>query len=99
MHPAFDQIMNELTKFRFRSGGHQELESVIIRAPYGAVGHGGLYHSQSPEAHYCIPGVRIFVPSNANSASILLKTASELKDPTIIFEPKLLYRQPGISFR
>lgn len=67
----------------------------MIRAPFGAVGHGGLYHSQSPESHYCIPGMRIIVPSSARKAKGLLLGAIENPDPTIIFEPKILYRSNG----
>ena len=68
--PAFDQvssfqficskITNELSKFRYRSGGEFALETLIIRAPCGAVGHGGLYHSQSIEAFFShSPGMKV----------------------------------------
>lgn len=46
--PAFDQIVNEAAKYRYRSGGQFECGSLTIRATWGAVGHGALYHSQSP---------------------------------------------------
>ena len=78
--PAFDQIVNEAAKYRFRSGGTFDCggESInllvlllltslyiglTIRAPYGAVGHGGHYHSQSPEAFFAhIPGMKVVIP-------------------------------------
>lgn len=50
--PAFDQLVNEAAKFRFRSGGGFDVGKLTVRAPCGAVGHGGLYHSQSPEAFF-----------------------------------------------
>ena len=49
--PAFDQIINEAAKFRYRSGNEFNCGKLVFRTPYGAVGHGGLYHSQSPEGY------------------------------------------------
>ncbi|KAL5563837.1 hypothetical protein UlMin_033584 [Ulmus minor] len=49
IYPAFDQIVNEAAKFRYRSGNQFNCGGLTIRTPYGAVGHGGRYHSQSPE--------------------------------------------------
>ncbi|KAL8471379.1 hypothetical protein ACS0TY_028873 [Phlomoides rotata] len=58
--PAFDQIVNEAAKFRYRSGNQFNCGGLTIRTPYGAVGHGGHYHSQSPEAFFChVPGIKI----------------------------------------
>ncbi|KAI7984035.1 hypothetical protein LOK49_LG15G02659 [Camellia lanceoleosa] len=60
IYPAFDQIVNEAAKFRYRSGNQFNCGGLTIRAPYGAVGHGGHYHSQSPEAFFChVPGIKI----------------------------------------
>lgn len=60
MLPAFDQIANEIAKYRYRSGGCFGLPGLVIRAPCGGVGHGGLYHSQSPEAYFChVPGLTV----------------------------------------
>ena len=57
IYPAFDQIVNEASKYRYRSGGEFDCGGLTIRAPYGAVGHGGHYHSQSPESFFThIPG-------------------------------------------
>ena len=50
--PAFDQIVNEGAKFRYRSGNLFDCGSLTFRATWGAVGHGALYHSQSPEAYF-----------------------------------------------
>ena len=91
--PAFDQIVNELAKLRYRSGTHFAKSSVTIRASYGAVGHGGAYHSQSPEGFFShCPGLTIVVPRNPVQAKGLLRASILSPDPVIFFEPKLLYR-------
>jgi 2-oxoisovalerate dehydrogenase E1 component beta subunit len=95
LHPGFDQLINEVSKGRYRSGHGYSCESFVIRAPFGAVGHGGLYHSQSPENFYCIPGLRVLVPSSPYRAKGLILGALESFDPTLIFEPKILYRSIG----
>ena len=52
--------MNEAAKFRYRSGDLFECGGLTVRAPCGAVGHGALYHSQSPEAFFAhIPGIKV----------------------------------------
>lgn len=59
----------------------------------GAVGHGGHYHSQSPEAFFChMPGIKVCVPSGPADAYELLKAAHADPDPVIVMEPKQLYR-------
>ena len=56
------QVVNEASKFRYRSGGHYDCGRLTIRSPYGAVGHGALYHSQSVESFYAhIPGIKVLV--------------------------------------
>jgi 2-oxoisovalerate dehydrogenase E1 component beta subunit len=90
--PAFDQIVNELAKYRYRSGG-QYSPKVVIRTPYGGGIRGGHYHSQSPEAYFAhTPGLRVVVPSNAYQAKGLLLAALECRDPVIFLEPKRIYR-------
>lgn len=91
--PAFDQIINEAAKNRYRSGGLFDCGSLVIRAPCGAVGHGALYHSQSPEAYFAhTPGLKIVVPRGPIKAKGLLLAAVREKDPVLVFEPKILYR-------
>merc|ERR1712000_103970 len=91
--PAFDQIVNEAAKYRFRSGGEFNVGSLTFRAPYGAVGHGALYHSQSPEAYFChTPGLKVVVPSTPIEAKGLLLASIRDKNPVVFFEPKQLYR-------
>ncbi|KAH0854640.1 hypothetical protein HID58_057816 [Brassica napus] len=69
IYPAFDQIVNEAAKFRYRSGNQFNCGGLTIRAPYGAVGHGGHYHSQSPEAFFChVPGIKVVIPRSPREA-------------------------------
>ena len=71
--PAFDQIVNEAAKYRYRSGNCFNCGSLTIRAPYGAVGHGGHYHSQSPEAYFAhTPGLKVVMPRDPITAKGLL---------------------------
>jgi 2-oxoisovalerate dehydrogenase E1 component beta subunit len=91
--PAFDQIVNEMAKFRYRSGSQWNCGPVTLRAPCGAVGHGGHYHSQSPEAYLAhTPGVTVVMPRGPAAAKGLLLASIRSKDPVIFLEPKALYR-------
>jgi pyruvate dehydrogenase E1 component beta subunit len=90
--PAYDQIVNELAKMRYRTG-NQYSAPLIIRTPYGGGIHGGHYHSQSPEAQFLhTPGLHVVFVSGPYDAKGLLTTAIRSNDPVIIFEPKRLYR-------
>ena len=91
--PALDQIVNEAAKFRYRSGNQYNSGRLTIRAPYGAVGHGAHYHSQSPEAYFAhTPGLKVAMPRSPVQAKGLLLSCIRAKDPCIFFEPKALYR-------
>jgi len=91
--PAFDQIVNEAAKFRYKAGNQYECGKLTIRSPYGAVGHGALYHSQSPEAFFAhAPGVVVAIPRSPVQAKGLLLSCIRSNDPCIFFEPKALYR-------
>ena len=90
--PAFDQIVNELAKLRYRSGG-QYGAPVVIRTPVGGGIKGGHYHSQSPEALFIhTPGLQVICPSNPIDAKGLLISAIRQDDPVIFMEPKRVYR-------
>ncbi len=90
--PAFDQIVNELAKLRYRSGG-QYAAPVVIRTPVGGGIKGGHYHSQSPEALFVhTPGLSVVCPSNPYDAKGLLLSALRQDDPVIFMEPKRVYR-------
>ena len=81
--PAFDQIVNESAKFRYRSGSLFDVGGLTIRAPYGGGIAGGLYHSQSPEAYFAhTPGLKIVVPRNPHQAKGLLLGAIHDPNPT-----------------
>lgn len=92
IYPAFDQIVSELAKMRWRSAG-QYACPVIIRAPYGGGIRGGLYHSQSPEAYFChTAGLTVAIPSTPADAKGMLLEALRGEDPVVFLEPKRLYR-------
>ncbi len=90
--PAFDQIVSEAAKMRYRSAG-QYTVPMVIRTPSGGGIKGGHYHSQSPEAYFChTPGLKVVMPSTPYDAKGLLQAAIDDPDPVIFFEPKALYR-------
>ena len=90
--PAYDQIVNEVAKMRYKTAG-QFSAAVVIRTPYGGGIHGGHYHSQCPEAQFLhTPGLLVVTPSGPYDAKGLLKTAIRAKDPVLFLEPKRIYR-------
>jgi len=92
IHPAIDQIINEAAKFRYRSNGNWCCP-IVVRAPFGAGIHGGLYHSQSSEALFTsTPGLKVVIPSTPYDAKGLLIAAIRDPDPVVFFEHKQLYR-------
>ncbi|KAK9505702.1 hypothetical protein O3M35_009693 [Rhynocoris fuscipes] len=91
--PAFDQLVNEAAKYRYRSGNEYDCGKLTVRAPCGAVGHGGHYHSQSPEAYFAhTPGLKVVMPRGPIKAKGLLLSCIQDEDPCIFLEPKVLYR-------
>ncbi len=92
IYPAYDQIVNELAKMRYRSGGEYPAP-LVIRTPVGGGIKGGHYHSQSPEALFIhVPGLKVVMPSNPFDAKGLLLSAIRDDDPVIFMEPKRMYR-------
>lgn len=90
--PAYDQIVNELAKLRYRSGADYSA-SMVIRTPVGGGIRGGHYHSQHPEAQFLpVPGLKLVCPSNPRDAKGLLLASLRDPDPVIFFEPKRVYR-------
>jgi len=90
-HMAFNQITNEIAKFRYRSDGDWSVP-MVVRAPMGGHAHGALYHSQSIEARFATPGLKIVIPSTPYEAKGLLLAAIRDPDPVLFFEHKRLYR-------
>jgi len=107
--PAYDQLVNEAAKIRYRAGkagypdpaidapgseGRMTNSGLVVRMPCGGVGHGALYHSQSPESLFThVPGLRVVMPrSPLQAKGMLLSAILQCPDPVIFFEPKILYR-------
>ncbi len=90
--PAFDQIVNEAARFHYRSNGAWTCP-ITIRAPYGAVHGGALYHSQSIEAWFCnTPGLKVVAPTFPADAKGMLKSAIRDPNPVLFLEHKRTYR-------
>ena len=90
--PAFDQIVNEAARFYYRSNGAWNVP-LTIRAPYGAVPGGALYHSQSVEAWFCnTPGLKVVAPTFPVDAKGMLKSAIRDPNPVLFLEHKRTYR-------
>jgi 2-oxoisovalerate dehydrogenase E1 component beta subunit len=92
IYPAFDQIVSEVAKIRYRSGGGFTCP-MVIRSPYGGGIKGGHYHSQSSEAYFAhTAGLKVVIPSNPYDAKGLLISSIRDEDPVMFLEPKRLYR-------
>jgi 2-oxoisovalerate dehydrogenase E1 component beta subunit len=92
IYPAFDQIVTNLSKFRYRSGGQYSCH-LVVRAPYGGGIKGGHYHSQSSEAYFChTAGLKVVIPGTPYDTKGLLTSAIRDPDPVIFLEPKKIYR-------
>jgi 2-oxoisovalerate dehydrogenase E1 component beta subunit len=90
---GFDQIVNMAATLRYRHGGQVSCP-IVVRGPCGAGVHGGLYHSQNPEAWFFhVPGLKVVAPATAYDAKGLLKSAIRDDDPVIYLEHKFLYRR------
>jgi 2-oxoisovalerate dehydrogenase E1 component beta subunit len=96
--PAFDQILSEAGRMRYRTAGEWPLP-ITVRSPYGGGIFGGQTHSQSPEAFFAhMPGIKTVIPSNPYDAKGLLIAAIEDNDPVVMFEPKRIYNGPFDGF-
>jgi 2-oxoisovalerate dehydrogenase E1 component beta subunit len=92
IHPAFDQIVSEAARMRYRTNGDWGCP-MVIRAPCGGGIHGALYHSQSIEAFYAhVPGLKVVIPSTPADAAGLLRTSIRDPDPVLFLEHKKCYR-------
>lgn len=94
IYPAYDQLVSEAAKIRYRSGGEFSVP-ITVRSPYGGGIFGGQTHSQSPESLFThIAGLKVVIPSNPYDAKGLLIAAIEDDDPVVFFEPKRIYNGP-----
>ncbi|HSL10214.1 MAG TPA: alpha-ketoacid dehydrogenase subunit beta [Actinomycetota bacterium] len=92
IHPAYDQIVSEAARIRYRSNGDFACP-LVIRTPCGGGVHGALYHSQSIEATYAhVPGLKVVMPSTPADAAGLLRSALRDPDPVLFLEHKRAYR-------
>jgi 2-oxoisovalerate dehydrogenase E1 component beta subunit len=95
VYPAFDQIVSQVAKFRFRNEGRVGLP-ITIRVPYGG-GIGAVeHHSESPEAYFAhTAGLRVVTPSNPADGHRMIQQAIASDDPVVFFEPKRRYWEKG----
>jgi 2-oxoisovalerate dehydrogenase E1 component beta subunit len=90
--PAFNQIVEEAARFRYRTNGDWTCP-LLMRTPYGGGIGGGLYHSQSIEATYAhIPGLYVVAPSTPYDTAGMLRYALRVDDPVLFLEHKKTYR-------
>ena len=94
IYPAYDQIVSEAARLRYRSAG-DFTAPITVRTPYGGGIFGGQTHSQSPEALFThVAGLKTVIPSTPYDAKGLLIAAIEDDDPVIFLEPKRIYNGP-----
>jgi len=92
VYPGFDQLVSQVAKLRYRSGG-QFWAPMVIRMPAGGGVRGGHHHSQNPETHFVhTAGLKVVYPSTPADMAGLLRSAIRDDDPVVVLEPKRLYR-------
>jgi 2-oxoisovalerate dehydrogenase E1 component beta subunit len=92
VYPAFNQIVSEISRMRYRSNGTFGLP-MVIRMPYGGGVHGALYHSQSNEGYFTSTvGLKVVAPGTPSDARALLRASIRDPDPVLFFEHKKTYR-------
>ncbi|MBU8807613.1 alpha-ketoacid dehydrogenase subunit beta [Mycolicibacterium goodii] len=95
IYPAFDQIVSQVAKLHYRTGGNVRMP-ITIRVPYGG-GIGAIeHHSESPEGYFAqTAGLRVVTCSNAADAALMIRQAIGCDDPVLFFEPKRRYWDKG----
>ncbi len=92
LYPALDQIVNHMSRMRYRTRGRLTCP-VVMRMPHGGGIHAPEHHSESTETMLChIPGIRVVCPSSPARAYGLLLAAIRDPDPVVFLEPVRLYR-------
>lgn len=95
IYPAFDQIVSQVAKLHYRTGGNVKMP-ITIRVPYGG-GIGAIeHHSESPEGYFAqTAGLRVVTCSNPADAHLMIRQAIASDDPVLFFEPKRRYWEKG----
>ena len=95
VYPAFDQIVSQVAKIRYRTSGAVQAP-LTIRIPYGG-GIGAVeHHSESPEVYFThTAGLRVVSPSTTADAFTMIQQAVALDDPVVFLEPKHRYWDRG----
>jgi pyruvate dehydrogenase E1 component beta subunit len=92
---CFDQIANQLAKYRYMTGG-QVTVPVTVRLANGAGAGFGAQHSQTVENWFInVPGLKIAVPGSPADAYALLRAAIADDDPVLYFEHKAMLNRKG----
>ncbi len=92
IHPAFDQLVSEAARIRYRSNGDFNVP-LVVRTPYGGGVHGALYHSQSIESFYGhVPGLKVVAPATPYDVKGMLRASIRDPDPVLFLEHKKTYR-------
>ncbi len=95
VYPAFDQIVSQVAKLRYRTRGRVSMP-LTIRIPFGGGIGSPEHHSESPEAYFAhTAGLRVVSPSNPQDAHVMIRQAIACDDPVIYFEPKRRYHEKG----
>jgi 2-oxoisovalerate dehydrogenase E1 component subunit beta len=95
VYPAYDQIVSQVAKMHYRSGGKVRIP-IVIRIPFGG-GIGAVeHHSESPEAYFAhTPGLKVVACASPDDAYWMIQQAITSDDPVIFFEPKRRYWEKG----
>ncbi|GAB3521932.1 alpha-ketoacid dehydrogenase subunit beta [Arthrobacter monumenti] len=95
IYPGFDQIVTQVAKLHYRTGGAVKMP-ITIRVPFGG-GIGAVeHHSESPEAYFThTSGLRVVSCSNPQDAHTMIRQAIASDDPVLFFEPKRRYWTKG----
>jgi pyruvate dehydrogenase E1 component beta subunit len=92
LYPAFDQIVNHMSRLRNRTRGRLSCP-MVLRAPCGGGIHAPEHHCESNEAMFAhMPGLRVVIPSSPQRAYGLLLAAIRDPDPVVFLEPARIYR-------
>jgi 2-oxoisovalerate dehydrogenase E1 component beta subunit len=97
VYPAYDQIVTQVAKMHYRSGGRLPMP-MVIRIPFGG-GIGAVeHHSESPEAQFAhTPGLKVVACSNPADGYWMIQQAIASPDPVIFLEPKRQYHAGAVE--